>query len=71
MRQLLDLARENATLRRELGRSQLERKTLQCVVAVIQETLANRTCPSGCALQGGQCVLEHVGAMLAQLLETE
>ena len=71
MSQLLDLARENATLRRALGRSRHETETLQRVVADIRQTLADRTCPAGFAPHGGRCVLGQVDAMLGQLLEPE
>ena len=71
MSQLLDLARENATLRRALGRSRRETETLQRVVADIRQTLADRTCPAGFAPHDGHCVLGQVDEMLAQLLEPE
>ena len=71
MSQLLDLARENATLRRALGRSRREAETLQRVVAGMRQTLADRTCPAGFAPHGGHCVLGQVDAMLAQALEAE
>ena len=72
MLQLLDLARENAALKRELARIRGETEALKRRLVEVRQTWATRFCsPSASPVPTDHCAGAQVDAMLAEALDPE
>lgn len=72
MRQLLDLGRENATLKRELARIRAELEPLQRRLAIIRQVWFDRACSfAESASPGEHCVGARMEAILVEVLAPE
>ena len=72
MRQLLDLGRENAMLKRELAGIRAELEPLQRRLAVIRQVWVNRACSSAESVSPGEhCVGARIEAILVEAFDPE
>jgi hypothetical protein len=70
MLQLLDLARENAGLKREIARIRGEAEALKRCLAEVHQILAARFCsPSASPIPTDHCVGSQIDGMLAEALD--